>query len=140
MNNNNTPINIVKQLLKNDPFSQWMEIEILEAKKGYCKCRCIIKQNMLNGFAVTHGGILFSLADTTLAFAAATYGKVSLSIEHSISFIKKTEADTTLISEATCLHMGSKTGVIKVDIYDSENNLIATTKGIVYRTDKIIHS
>ncbi len=134
------PHQIVTKLLEQDPFSQWMGIEVLEAKKGYCKCRCSINKSMLNGFSVTHGGILFSLADTTLAFAAATFGKISLAIEHSISFINKTEADTILISEATCLHMGSKTGVIKVDIYDSENNLVATSKGMVYRGDKNIHS
>lgn len=133
------PHQIVTKLLKNDPFSQWMGIEILEVKKGFCKCRCTINKSMQNGFAVTHGGIVFSLADTTLAFAAATYGNVSLAIEHSISFIKKTEADTTLISEASCLHMGSNTGNIKVDIYDSERNLVATTKGLVYRTKKKVH-
>lgn len=140
MENHDNPHQIVAKLLENDPFSQWMGIEILEAKKGFCKCRCIITKTMLNGFAVTHGGIIFSLADTTLAFAAATFGKVSLAIEHSISFIKKTEANTALISEASCLHMGSKTGVIKVDIYDTEKNLVAATKGMVYRTEKIIHS
>lgn len=133
------PHQIVTKLLEKDPFSQWMGIEILEVKKGFCRCRCFINKNMLNGFAVTHGGIIFSLADTTMAFATATHGRVSLAIDHSITFIKKTKADSILISEASCLHMGSKTGAVNVNVYDSEKKLIATTKGLVYRTEKNIH-
>ena len=44
---------------------------------------------MLNGFSIAHGGISYSLADSALAFAANSYGKKAVSIETSISHIKK---------------------------------------------------
>lgn len=133
-----TPLQIVQKLLNNDAFSRWMGLEIVEAKPGLCSCACIINNQMLNGYRIAHGGILFSLADTALAFAAATYGEESIAIEHSISFIKKTEPGQTVTATAICEHMGRKTAVVKIEIRNSELALVALSKGTVYKTGKPI--
>lgn len=129
----NIPRKIVSHLLRNDPFSQWMGIEIIEAKEGLCKIQCVVKREMLNGFAVTHGGIVFSLADTAMAFAAATYGTVSLAIDNSISFARKTEPGTLLTATAESVHLANKIGHFNVQIHNKDI-LIAVMKGTVYRT------
>ena len=72
-----------------DAFSQWLGIEIIEVKDGYCKLKMTVRKEMLNGFHITHGGISYSLADTALAFASNTHGKKCISVETSISEIRK---------------------------------------------------
>jgi len=129
---------IVTELLHNDPFSLNMGIKIIDAHQGYCKCSLNVKPDMLNGFGITHGGVIFSLADTTLAFTAATFGNTALALEHSISFLRKSNAGNIITAEGTCLHMGKKTGTIRVDTYDSNQVLIATSKGTIFKTGHII--
>lgn len=132
------PYKIVSHLLRNDPFSQWMGIKILEAKEGFCKIQCPVKKEMLNGFAVTHGGIVFALADTALAFASATYGRVSLAIDNSISFTKKSEPGDLLTATAESIQLSNKIGHFDICVHNSNNELVASMKGTVYRTHEEI--
>lgn len=132
------PLVIANYLLSQDPFSLWMGIEVLEADLGYCKVGCTITNQMCNGFGVTHGGILFSLADTALAFSAATYGKVALAIDNSISFMQKTTAGQKVTASSRILHQSHKIAVFDIKIFKESEELIAHMKGTVYRTSKEI--
>lgn len=132
----NTAYNIVKGMLDNDPFSLWMGVELEEVREGYCRISCPVKQEMMNGFDVTHGGILFSLADSALAFASATYGRVALAIDNNISYLKKTVTGDRLTAEAEPVNVGHKTAVFQVRITNQQNELVALMKGTVYRTGK----
>jgi acyl-CoA thioesterase len=127
-------LTIVHHMLNNDPFSQWMGVELLDVREGYCRISCTVKNEMLNGFSVTHGGIIFSLADSALAFASSSLGRVSLGVDHSISFTQKCYEGDLLTAEATCVHSGNKTGVVRVDVTNQKQELVATLKGTVYRT------
>ena len=125
---------IVAHMMEKDEFSRWMKVEVLEVDEGYCKVTCPIKKEMLNGFSVTHGGIVFSLADSALAFSAATYGRVSLAIENSISFTQKTVLSNRITAESRCINLTHKTGLFEVKVLDQDNNLVALMKATVYRT------
>jgi acyl-CoA thioesterase len=89
---------------------------------------------MLNGFDVVHGGIIFSLADTALAFSAATAGRVALALDNSISFTKKAHIGDTLTAHSKALNLTFKTGLFDVKVTNQSNELIASMKGTVYRT------
>lgn len=133
------PLDIANSLLSKDPFSLWMGIEVLEADLGYCKVSCTVSSEMTNGFGVTHGGIVFSLADTALAFSAATFGKVALAIDNSISFMQKTLPGQKIIATSTVMHQTHKTAVFDIRVTrDDDDELIAQMKGTVYRTGKDI--
>lgn len=95
--------------------------------------RCTVHDEMLNGYQITHGGVIFSLADSAIAFASASYGRLAVSIDHSISFIKKAVSGDTLTIKAETISMGRKTGVIQVVIKNMEEDLVAVIKGTVYR-------
>jgi acyl-CoA thioesterase len=125
---------IVAHMMEHDEFSRWMGVEILDVGEGYSKIACNIKKEMLNGFGVTHGGIAFSLADSALAFSAATYGRVSLAIENSISFTQKTTEGNRLTAESKCLNLTYKTGLFEIRVRDGQDNLVAVMKATVYRT------
>jgi acyl-CoA thioesterase len=132
------PFQIVEDLLKKDPFSQWMGIKIISANEGDCKVQCTITESMLNGFEVVHGGIIFSLADTALAFSAATAGRVALALDNSISFTKKAHAGDTLTAHSKALNLTFRTGLFDVKVTNQSDDLIASMKGTIYRTkDKI---
>jgi acyl-CoA thioesterase len=134
MNKKSHPI--IKHMLQNDAFSQWMGIEVLESEPGYCKLSMNIREEMTNGFGVCHGGITFSLADSALAFASNSRGTISLALENNINFTHKVNIDDTLIAETKELQNGRTIGVYKVHISNQNEELVAEFRGTVYRTGK----
>ncbi|MFD2531891.1 PaaI family thioesterase [Gracilimonas halophila] len=134
MSKKNHPI--INNMFQNDPFSQWMGIEILESEPGYCKLCMKIREEMTNGFGVCHGGITFSFADSALAFASNSRGTISLALENNINFTKKVSVGDKLIAETEELQNGRTIGVYKVRISNQDNELVAEFRGTVYRTGK----
>lgn len=128
------PIKIIKNLLKNDPFSQWLGIEVVEADHGICSVKCQVTGLMLNGFKVVHGGIIFSLADTALAFSAATAGRVALALDNSISYTKKAFLGDTLTARSEAVNLTYRTGLFDIKVLNQSSDIIAVMKGTVYRT------
>jgi acyl-CoA thioesterase len=127
---------IAEKMMKEDAFSRWMGMEILDVREGFCKVSCTITDDMLNGFRVTHGGIIFSLADSALAFSAATYGRVALALDNSISFTQKTSSGNRLTATSECLQITYKTGLFEVKVRNEKDELVAVMKASVYRTSE----
>ncbi|MCG2588155.1 PaaI family thioesterase [Rhodohalobacter sulfatireducens] len=130
---NTSPGKIVNHMLENDAFSQWLGIELIEVQEGACILQCTLKHQMLNGYSIVHGGIIFSLADSAIAFASASFGRLTVAIDHSISFTKEAVLGDTLTAKAETISMRFKTGVIRVEITNQHNELVALVKGTVYR-------
>ena len=127
-----TPKEIINLMMSKDAFSNWMNIQVNAIEKGSCSLSCAIKGEMLNGFSIAHGGIAYSLADSTLAFAANSYGYQSFSIETSISHLVKVKKEDTLMSISKEIHRGKKTALYHIEIFNQNKELIALMKGTVY--------
>lgn len=125
---------LVEKLLRQDPFSNWMGIEIIEVNEGFCNIRCRIREDMINGFGVAHGGIIYSLADTALAFSAATGGRIALALDNSISYTKKARLGDTLSACSEAINVTHRTAVFDIRVINQSSDIIATMKGTVYRT------
>lgn len=57
------------QILKNDYASEWMGLEVLKIDDGHATVRMRLRQEMLNGFGMAHGGMIFAFADSAFALA-----------------------------------------------------------------------
>ncbi len=129
---------IVKTMMAKDYFSQWLGINILEIKEGYCKLNLTVRKEMLNGFGIAHGGVTYCLADSALAFASNSKGQKSVSIETSISHIISLKENDEVIAEGLCETETEKLGHYKVTVFlkSDPKNYVALFKGIVYKTSK----
>ena len=128
---------IVKEkMLNQDAFSIWLGIELMEIREGYCKIRMIIRDEMTNGFKIAHGGITYSLADSALAFASNSYGRMAVSIETSISHLVKLKSGDILFAEASEVNRTDRIGLYEVSIKNHEDTLVAKFNGTVYISSK----
>ena len=127
---------IVDTMYQNDAFSQWLGIEVVEVKDGYCKLNMTVRKEMLNGFQIAHGGIAYSLADSALAFASNSHGRKSLSVETSISHTVSVKEGDVLTVTTKELSLSDKIGVYLITIINQNNEDVAYFKGTVYRTSK----
>ena len=132
----NIPTKIVNKMFDQDAFSQWLGIEIVDVSEGYCKLKLTVREEMLNGFHIAHGGIAYSLADSALAFASNSNGKKSLSVETSISHTISIKDGDELTATTEELSLSDKIGVYLITITNKDNQEIAYMKGTVYRTSK----
>jgi acyl-CoA thioesterase len=127
---------VVDHMMQHDAFSQWLGIEVLDVKEGYSKIKMTVRNEMVNGFGIVHGGIAFSLADSAFAFACNNRNVLSVALDTSISFIKPVHIGDELTAEATEIHNGKSTGVYHISIKNQRNHLVAIFKGTCFRTDK----
>lgn len=129
-----SPQDITEQMMANDHFSQWLGIQVIELKEGYCKLQLVIRKEMLNGFGIAHGGIAYSLADSALAFAANSRGQKAVSIETSISHVKSVQEHEVMVAEAIEESCSNTLAVYSISIkMTADLSLIALFKGTVYR-------
>ena len=132
----NIPQAIVNKMFDQDAFSQWLGIEIVDVSDGYCQLKMTVRNDMLNGFKIAHGGIAYSLADSALAFASNANGKKSLSVETSISHTIAVKDGDKLTATTEELSLSDKIGIYHITITNQENQEVAFFKGTVYRTSK----
>jgi len=136
MNNDSLADNVVGHMMENDFFSQWMGVEVLEVKEGYSRIRMAIRNEMVNGFGIVHGGLPFSLADSAFAFACNNRNNLSVALDVTITFTKAVNVGDILTAEAKEIHNGRSTGVYLVSITNQKNEQIALFKGTCFRTGK----
>lgn len=124
-------------LLGNDKFSSWLGIELIEVKPGRAVIKMVIRKEMLNGFDICHGGVIFSFADSAFAFASNTHGEKSVSIENSITYVNPTYEGDLLTAVAEEVSSGNKIAAYDIKVYKSDNTLVSLFRGLVYRTKKV---
>jgi acyl-CoA thioesterase len=127
---------VVAEMMVKDAFSQWLGIVIVDVRPRRATVRMTVREEMVNGFGVCHGGIAFSLADSALAFASNTHGRITVSIENTITYPKVIAIGDTLTATAKEESSTSRLGFYKVTVRRSDDTIVALFKGTVYKTQK----
>ena len=129
---------VVDQMMRDDLFSQWLGIQVIEVGEGYARLQMTLRQEMLNGFGVIHGGVTFSLADSAFAFACNNRNNLSMALDTNITFTKATRPGDVLTAEAKELHNGRSTGLYLVTVKNQTGEQVALFKGTCFRTGKTL--
>ena len=127
---------VVETMLTRDAFSQWLGISVLEVSPQTVTIRMTVRDEMLNGFSVCHGGVAFSLADSALAFASNTHGRVTVSIENSITYPVAVAAGDVLTARAEQESASNRLAFYRVTVRRQDNLIVALFRGTVYRTNR----
>lgn len=130
------PRQVVDRMIQEDRFSRWLGVELLEISEGYSRIRMTIRDEMVNGFGIVHGGVPFSLADSAFAFACNNRNNISVALDTNMSFIKPVHPGDTLTAEAREVHNGRSTGVYLVTLTNQRNEQVGLFKGTCFRTGK----
>ena len=129
------PEKIVAEMMANDSFSQWLGVDVLEVREGYARIKMTVREEMLNGHRVAHGGISFSLADSAFAFASNSHGQKAVSIETSINHIKPIFEGDELVATAEKESISKSLGQYIVRV-TRNNELVGLFKGVVFRKNE----
>jgi acyl-CoA thioesterase len=126
---------VVQSMMDRDRFSQWLGLQIAEVRPNGSTLRMRVREEMVNGFGVCHGGVTFSFADSALAFASNTHGAVTVSIENSISYPAGIRVGDVLVADAVQESTTQRLAFFRVTVTrESDAKVVALFRGTVYKT------
>ena len=116
-------------MLGRDACSRALGIEIAIPAAGRATASMTVRGDMLNGFGVCHGGIVFTLADTAFAFACNAYDDETLSVSAAIEWLEPVRAGDRLVATATEDERRGRHGHYTVRVHREDGALVALFRG-----------
>lgn len=111
-------------------------IEIAELERGRAVLTMPIAESMVNGFGITHGGLVFTLADTAFAYACNEDEHVTVASGADITFAKATHAGQILTATAERRWKAGRNGIYDVTIVDETGETVAEFRGRSFTTNR----
>jgi acyl-CoA thioesterase len=112
-----------------DLASRHLGIQIEQIAPGRATAHMLVRDTMINGHAICHGGYVFLLADTAFAFACNTYGPTTVAAACDIVFLGPARLGDELIAEATERHRLGRSGIYDVTVRLPDTTVIAEFRG-----------
>ena len=112
-----------------DRATQGLGIALLEVRPGYARMQMKVRNDMLNGHAMCHGGFIFTLADSTFAFACNSYNVQTVAAGCSIEFLAPAFDGELLVAEAVEQSRSGRTGVYDVVVVNPAGRKVALMRG-----------
>ena len=83
-----------------DKHSQYLGMQVLQVSPGYAELSLVVREDMVNGLGICHGGVTFSLADTAFAFACNSRNQRTLALNCSITYSAPARVGDNLVAIA----------------------------------------
>jgi acyl-CoA thioesterase len=112
-----------------DRASQALGMRILEVRPGYARLVMKVREDMVNGHQLCHGGLIFTLADSAFAFACNTYDVVTVASAASVEFLLSASLGDELTAIAEERTRSKRTGVYDVTVRNSQGECVALFRG-----------
>lgn len=112
-----------------DLASQALGIEIEIPRAGAAIATMLVRDDMVNGFDICHGGLVFTLADTAFAFACNAYDNLTVAGGGDIEFLCPARRGDRLRAEATEEYRGRRRGNYRVTVSNQDEQLVALFHG-----------
>jgi acyl-CoA thioesterase len=123
----------VNEMLKDDACSAALGMEVMEIDKRRASVRMVVRSDMVNGHGLCHGGMIFSLADSTFAFACNSENHSSVAAAGQIDFLAPAKLNDELTATATVIHQGKRKGLYDVTVVNQMQDQIAIFRGHSHR-------
>ena len=121
-------------MLAQDAFSRWLGVSLVAVTPGRCVMRMRVRDDMMNGFGVSHGGIVFAFADSAMAFACNGGTNVTVAVDNQVAYPAAVKVNDELTAEAVEDSVTGRLGFYRVTIRNQHGVIVALFRGTVYRT------
>ncbi|MEM7466110.1 MAG: hotdog fold thioesterase [Pseudomonadota bacterium] len=122
------------EMYARDPGSQKLGIEIETVRPQYARMRMTVEPWMSNGFGMCHGGFIFALADTAMAFASNAEDVPQIAMQANIDYMKAAALGEILTAEAKLVEQTGRTALWDIEVCNQDGEKRCYARG---RTSKI---
>lgn len=116
-------------LFAGDKASQSLGIRIVEVRPGYAKLSMLVRSDMVNGHRICHGGLVFTLADSSFAFACNSYNESTVAAAASIDFLTPSYEGDELTAVAAEVWRSRRNGIYEITVTNQKGARIALFRG-----------
>ncbi len=116
-----------------DHAAQALGMAITDIQPGTARLTMAVRQDMVNGHAICHGGMLFTLADTAFAYACNSYNRSTVASACTIDFLAPAHLGDSLVAEAVERSQSGRTGVYDVTVSTAAGKTVALFRGKSHR-------
>jgi acyl-CoA thioesterase len=120
-------------ILAGDHTSRWMGITVDRAEYGHAQISMTLREEMLNGFGIAHGGMVFAFADTCFALACndpdGDGSTITVAAGVDINFISSARRGQTLLAVGTVRAQAGRSGVYDIRVTTDDGVLVAEFRG-----------
>jgi acyl-CoA thioesterase len=121
---------VADRLHAREGTSAALGVEIEEVREGYARIAMIVRKDMLNGKAITHGGMIFTLADTAFAYACNSRNVNTVAQSATVVFVAPGREGDRLVAEAREESQTGRSGVYAVKVRNQNGEDIAVFQGL----------
>lgn len=119
----------VRSLYQSDRALQALGIEVIEVIPGRVRIAMTVRPDMLNGYGMCHGGIVFAFADSAFAFACNSFGEPMVAAGASIEFMAPTLAGERILATGSAVSRSERHGHYDVIVANTNGELLALFRG-----------
>jgi acyl-CoA thioesterase len=120
------------QMYGRDRAAQALGITVEAIGPGSAVCRMGVRDDMLNGHATCHGGLIFTLADTAFAYACNAGNRATVALTCQVTFIAPARQGHILTASACEQSRTGRTGVYDVEVRRDDGMVVALFRGQAY--------
>ncbi|MCY4192179.1 MAG: hydroxyphenylacetyl-CoA thioesterase PaaI [Rhodospirillaceae bacterium] len=124
---------VAEAMCEQDQASRGLGIHLEAVGAGWARMSMRVTGAMLNGHHVCHGGYIFSLADSAMAFASNGRNRASVAQFCSITFLRPGQLGRLLLAEAREQAEAGRTGMYAVEVREENGEVVALFSGAVRR-------
>ena len=129
---------VARRMLADDAAARAMGIAIEAVGPGTAMLAMRVREDMLNGFAICHGGFITTLADTAFAYACNSRNLLTVASGLAMDFVSPARAGERLVACAQEVSLAGRTGVYDVRVTAEGGRLVAVMRGRSHRTSKFV--
>ena len=112
-----------------DTASAALGIQLIDLGPGRARLRMPVTSSMVNGHAIAHGGLVFTLADSAFAVACNTHGAVTVASGADITFAASARLGDVLLAEAVEQATFGRSGITDVRVTNQDGVVVALFRG-----------
>lgn len=112
-----------------DNASQALGMTIEAVGAGWARISMTVRADMTNGHKICHGGYIFTLADSTFAFACNSYNQYAVAQHCAVSFLAPVYEGERLTAEAREIHKSGRSGIYDIRVTRADGETIAEFRG-----------
>jgi acyl-CoA thioesterase len=112
-----------------DRASKALGMTIVRIAPGEAVISMPVRRDMTNGHGICHGGFMFTLADSTFAFACNTYNQRTVAQQCAVTFIRAVQEGEVLTAHAIERSKSGRSGIYDVTVRDSRDVVVAEFRG-----------
>jgi acyl-CoA thioesterase len=112
-----------------DKASQGLGMTLISVTPGVAIMSMTIRKDMVNGHGICHGGFMFTLADSTFAFACNSHGEPAVAQQCAVTFIRPVREGEVLTAHAMERSRVGRGGIYDVTVRDSHGEAVAEFRG-----------